>query len=241
MASGWEIAFGELGLYFLISHKIREYYHELKNMDVIAYYWFTMTILTLIWECSFVYNFKNINVLSQDLIRNNTHVWTNDYGIQYLWPWKSAFIFYAEYGAYADREYMTDTNDWSRVIESSHAIFCGIFSFLVLYQKINNRSFTKSTGVSLNKYYIAVGVSMGSQVMNSILYMANYLIQINDRYNINYCSEIFPCHRALSSRPFMYVNVFWTVMPSYTIISSWRDIKQNLSRRKSITSGTKIH
>jgi len=217
MAAGWEIGMYELAIYFLISHKIRKYYHELQNMNIVMYYWFTMTILTLIWECSFVYNYKSINVFSQDLIKNNTHVWTNDYSIMYILPWKLAFIFYGEYGAYADREYMINTNDWSRVIESSHAIFCGIFSFLVLYQKINN----KFLGTSLNKYYIAIGVSMGSQVMNSVLYMANYFIQINDKYNINYCSPSFPCNYALLSRAFMYVNIFWAVMPSYVIISSW--------------------
>jgi len=196
-------------------------------MNAIMYYWFTMTVLTLIWECSFVYHYKSINVFSLNLIENHTHVWTNDYGLEYVLPWKTAFIFYGEYGAYADREYMVRANDWSRVIESSHAIFCGAFSFLVLYLKVNNKFIGRGVVVSraghraAGKYYLAIGVSMGSQAMNSVLYMANYLVQMRDVNNINYCSDAFPCHFALLSRAFMYVNVFWVVMPSYAIISSW--------------------
>ena len=34
---------------------------------------------------------------------------------------KLARIFYAEYGAWADREYMVSSDDWSRTIEGSHA------------------------------------------------------------------------------------------------------------------------
>jgi hypothetical protein len=214
MVAGWVIAMYELILYFLISHKIRKYYTELQNMNIVMYYWFTMTVLTMIWECSFVYQYKSINVFSQDLIDTDTHAWTNDYGLECILPWKTAFIFYGEYGAYADREYMIRTDDWSRVIESSHAIFCGVFSFLALYLKANNAFICRSR----EKFYLAVGVSMGSQMMNSVLYMANYFVQIHNKNNVNYCSIAFPCHLA---RSFMYVNVFWVVMPAEAIISTW--------------------
>ena len=117
-----------------------------------------------------------------------------------------AFIFYAEYGAHADREYMINTETWSRVIESTHAIFCGFFALMVLYLKIKD--------YHINKYFLTIGISMGSQIMNSILYMVNYCFQLKDINNINYCSSKFPCGLALMSRGFMYVNVFWILMPS---------------------------
>ena len=217
MTVGWGIAIYELSIYFFCSYKIRQYYQKLQNIDVVMYYWLTMTFLTFIWECSYIYNFDKINIFSQDLIKTETHVWTNDYDLTYVLPWKLAFIFYAEYGAYADREYMINTDDWSRVVESSHAIFCGIIASIVLYQKIKNSS---------NKFYIAVGVSMGSQLMNSILYMANYFIQLDSESNINYCSDDFPCGGALLSRAFMYVNVFWIIMPTYAIIITWKNSQQ---------------
>ena len=44
------------------------------------------------------------------------------------------FIYiYAEYGAYADKEYMTNKDKWSILIEGSHCLFCGLFAFLSLY------------------------------------------------------------------------------------------------------------
>tara|TARA_Y100001958_G_C21211475_1_gene537183 strand:- start:104 stop:886 length:783 start_codon:yes stop_codon:yes gene_type:complete len=231
MAAGWVIAVSELSLYFLFSNKIRKYYRELQTMNVVIYYWLTMTVLTMIWECSFVYQYKSINAFSQELIETKTHVWTNDYQWYYVLPWKTAYIFYGEYGAYADREYMVSANDWSRVIESSHAMFCGVGAMLVLYQKIINDFYTtkdmkysiKYSNTNLDKYYLAMGVSMGSQLMNSVLYMANYFVQIQDQYNINYCSREFPCRFALLSRAFMYVNVFWTVLPLYAIVYTWNN------------------
>ena len=60
----------------------------------------------MIWEIAFVYNYNNISKLSSELIASGEHVWLCDYDLSFLLPWKLAFIFYAEYGAYADREYM---------------------------------------------------------------------------------------------------------------------------------------
>ena len=62
--------------------------------------------------------------------------------------------------AYADREYMTDTDKWSRIIEGTHSSLCGLFSLMTIYFFHNKL---------VNKYYICLGISMGSQLMNSIL------------------------------------------------------------------------
>ena len=55
---------------------------------------------------------------------------------------------------------------------------------------------------------------MGTQIMNSILYMGEYFIQTRDQRSVN-----FPIGILLTNRGFMYVNIFWTVMPSYCIYS----------------------
>ena len=65
-----------------------------------------------------------------------------------------------------------------------------------------------------------MSVAMGSQLMNSILYIGEYLIQINDIHSVNYNTYSFPTGFALSKRPFMYINIFWTIMPAYIIISN---------------------
>ena len=59
---------------------------------------------------------------------------------------------------------------------------------------------------------------MGSQLMNSILYMVEYFIQCTDPNNVNYNDNEFPMGTLLSKRPFMWVNIFWTIMPLYTIL-----------------------
>jgi len=199
----------ELGIYFGASYLLRLYSKPLQDINIISYYWFTMTVLTMIWEASFVSQYKSVNDLSRSLISNNTHVWTNDYDISYILPWKLSKIFYAEYGAYADREYMITSDNWSRIIESTHALFCGLFAMLALNYKTRHIN---------NKYLIAGSISMGSQLMNSVLYMANYCIELRDKDNVNYITPQFPAGPFLINRWFMYVNIFWTLMPLLTII-----------------------
>tara|TARA_Y100000310_G_scaffold136606_1_gene135460 strand:+ start:476 stop:1021 length:546 start_codon:yes stop_codon:yes gene_type:complete len=167
-----------------------------------------MTIQTLLWEFFFVYDYDGVSRLSKYLLEHNQHVWTNDYNLLYVLPWDMSRIFYAEYASYADREYMVLKNNWSRIIESTHAIFCGLFAFISILSKIKHNT---------NSYLLALGVSMGSQLMNSILYISNYLIEINSPYSINYDSASFPCGILLSKRPFMWINILWTVMPTYII------------------------
>ena len=105
---------------------------------------------------------------------------------------------------------MLSDNDWSRVIEGTHAYICGIFAISSICCKINNNQ---------NNYLISIGLSMGSQLMNSILYISNYLIQTKDKNNINYNSPDFPTGFLLNKRPFMYINILWTIMPLYVLIN----------------------
>ena len=59
---------------------------------------------------------------------------------------------------------------------------------------------------------------MGTQLMNSLLYMGNYFIQCNSPSSVNFDKSDFPSGKFLEKRPFMYVNLFWTIMPSLVII-----------------------
>ena len=63
-----------------------------------------------------------------------------------------------------------------------------------------------------------MSVAMGTQLMNSILYMGQYLIQTGDMSSPNYNTPEFPCGKVLIKRPFMYINLFWTAMPIYAIV-----------------------
>ena len=69
----------------------------------------------------------------------------------------------------------------------------------------------------MKNFYITMSISMGTQLMNSILYMGEYLIQLHSENNVNYKNN-FPCGKYLQKRPFMYINLFWSLMPSYVLI-----------------------
>ena len=209
MYSGVIIGITEIFIYLFVSIILYcSNRTKLKNMSKITYFWSLMTVLTGIWEATFVTNYKLVSEYASQLLENKEHVWTNNYDLTYILPNKLSHIFYAEYGAYADREYMTLKNDWSRYIESTHALFCALFSMLAIHYKLKGDN---------KKYLVNMSISMGSQLMNSILYIANYYIEISNPTNINYNSTSFPTGILLSKRPFMWVNIFWILMPTYSI------------------------
>ena len=206
--NGIIIAILELSLFAGVAYPSRKYIKSFKNIEVISYYWLAFTILTGIWEVCFISNYHSINDVSQKLITNGEHAWTNKYTLDYVLPWKLAEIFYAEYGAWADREYMISSNYWSRLIEGSHAGLCGLFSLFGMLCRLEH----------VNKQYLVCMVlAMGTQLMNSILYMGEYFLQVTDKDNVNYATEDFPTGIMLEKRAFMYVNIFWTLMPAYAI------------------------
>lgn len=224
MVNGIVIGIFEILTWGLFSYGLRKRFTNLQDINCISYYWFMITILTFVWEYSYISDYDEVSVYANQLIEKEEHVWTNHYDLSYILPWKLARIFYAEYGAYADREYKAMDIDWSKTVESSHAIFCGLFSLfcLILKQVGNQRSF-----------YITLGISMGSQVMNSLLYMVEYYYQTIDPHNVNYNSESFPTGTLYAKRAFMWVNVFWIVLPTYTIIYYLMEKRRFIEYRKS--------
>jgi hypothetical protein len=200
----------EMSLFGLISYSSKSFFTNLQNMDSVLYYWFCLTILTGIWELSFIINYKQCVDYSRELIKKKEHAWFNKYTLGNLLPWKFSKIFYAEYGAWADRDYMMITNYWSRLIEGSHAFLCGLVALHCMINKTEGEERT---------FLILAALSMGTQLMNSILYMGDYFIQTRDQSSTNYNSSNFPTGFLLTKRGFMYVNIFWTIMPSYCIYS----------------------
>ena len=182
-----------------------------KYFNNVSYYWLCFTVLTGIWEIFYIKNHKNTIVYSAKLLNERKHVWFKKYNLRMILPWELSKIFYAEYGAYADREYMTEKDKWSLIIEGTHSFLCALFSTLAIISLFyeNNKNF-----------YLFLGISMGSQLMNSILYMGEYIIQTKNINNINYNNSDFPCGKFLIKRPFMWINIFWTIMPIYVIMNT---------------------
>jgi len=215
MVNGIIIALGELFIFYKITTYIRNSIYLLNLIDIIPYYWIMFTILTGIWEFFYIINRTVIHNISKNLIQDKESVLTNSYNICYLLPWKFSNLFYAEYGAYADREYMSLKDNWSQIIEGSHSILCGSIMICAILSLLKSNLF-------LFNIYLSIGIS--HQLINSIIYMGQYLIQINTIYSINYNSIIFPCGKYLLKRPFIYINILYTIMPMYilyTILSEY--------------------
>lgn len=226
MIIGTILAITEVGLIFIFGNKLKNINNSFNTLDLVSFYWLLFTAVTGIWELSFILHYNTTCNNAELLIKNNEHVWTNYYSLINLLPHKFALLFYSEYGAYADREYMLVENNWSRIIEGSHCIFCGLGALLSLiaigystktdtihYFKKKQRKYKIS-----KYYYIFCSSAMSSQAMNSILYIVNYFHETRDPYNINYNSTSFPTGIVLNNRPFMYVNIFWTIMPLYVLL-----------------------
>lgn len=232
--SGINLAIVNVLIFTTISLLTRINIKKLKNIDIITYWWLTFTILTGIWEAFFIGFYDNVNKYANILIYTQEHVWNTKYPLNYLSPHKFSFIYYSEYAAYADREYLTLTNNWSKMIEGTHEWFCGLGAFLALLSflsikkvemvYIENKKKDSHMIYYDNKYYyLFLGLSMGSQLLNSLLYMSQYFIQTDEFYNPNYNSSSFPTGQYLIKRPFMYVNIFWTIMPLYVLITQIRN------------------
>lgn len=208
--SGTIAAIIELSVYGYISHNVRNSL-SFDNIDNITYYWLCFTILTGLWELTYLTRKKEVSGISQKLITSKTHVWSNKYPVSSIIPKNFSKIFYAEYGAWADREYMTNSNYWSNLVEGTHCLFCALFSLIALYYyHIGN----------LENYTISISVAMGNQFMNSVLYLGEYVVQCYDKNSLNYNSEDFPTGKFLSKRLFMWINLPWILFPSYIIIKS---------------------
>jgi len=206
--NGFTIGGIEILFFFILSGSLKCFFNSVRNMNRVAYYWLCMTTLTGIWEATYIANYNEVVSIANELVDNKTHVWTNQYDFSYVLPWKLSKIFYAEYGAWADREYMSEVDPWSHTVEGTHMIFCAVFAFFGLLSGFERKTI---------KSVIVVAMAMAFQLMNSILYMIEYGIQTNDKYSVNYDTNDFPVGTAMVQRPFMYVNVFWLLIPTYII------------------------
>ena len=221
---GYGLALLEIFLFFLISSGIKNH-QQLQLIKAPVYYWLMFTVLTGFWELFFVKNYNQVIDKAQHLLTGKEHVWTNKYNITYVSPNKFSQIFYAEYAAYADRDYMEPKDDWSRVIESSHCLLCGLLCLV---------GFGNIMKGNVAEYYVSTSIAMGSQLMNSILYMVNYFHQTKDSNNVNYITNDFPCGKYLQHRLFMYVNVLWTIMPLYIILHFLHLFRKDIQGNKEI-------
>lgn len=201
----------ELALFAFLATYIKVFIISLHDMDGVMYYWFCFNILTALWEYVYVIYYEQIASYADNLVEQNKSVWTEPFPLIFVSPNLLSIIFYAEYGAHADREYMSERKGdyWSRLIESSHAFCCGAFSLASLALYVY--------GDQTKSYYAGMA-GMGCQFMNSVLYMGQYILQCRNPWSPNFNSVDFPLGKWMSKRLFMWINIFWTIMPSIIIL-----------------------
>ena len=205
MIKGYVGALLEVLLFGVVTYSTSSWF----AMPALQYYWYCFTVLTAFWEFIYVTEYGAIVNYAKGLLQRHEHVWTMTFPLAMVLPQNMARLFYAEYGAYADREYMTKVeyrhlDYWSRLVESSHALLCGWFAGVALLLSYLGY-YDHSTQVAM--------FGMGCQLMNSILYMGQYFLQCNIPGGVNNNTVEFPLGRWMSKRPFMWVNIFWSLMP----------------------------
>jgi hypothetical protein len=206
---GYNIALLEILLFFVTAYTVRTYITDLQQFGPVMYYWFCFTTLTGLWEVVFVVNYDTIATMAKNLVTMKKSVWTMNFPLYYVLPNRMAKIFYAEYGASADREYQSEKHGdyWSRLIESSHAFCCGAFCCAALV----------ATSYDPERAFLLGMVGMGMQFMNSLLYMGEYFLQCRDKNSVNYDCMNFPLGKWMIKRWFMWVNACWMLFPTIII------------------------
>lgn len=208
---GYTGALLELTLFFAAAYSCHT--AQLQKMDTVSYYWFCFSVLTGIWEFFYLSNYQTVARYAQQLQIRHRYVWFMQYDLSMIMPWTFSKLFYAEYAAHADREYKSRTADdyWSRLVESSHALFCALNCLLSLVALQRG-----SEHVSL--CFALFG--MGAQFMNSLLYMGEYFLQCLDVNSVNHISNSFPFGPWMCRRLFMWVNALWLIFPVYALLAA---------------------
>lgn len=197
----------ELLLFLAGATYVRAQVPVFEDVPYLMYFWYCFTVLTGFWEFNYVTGYQSVVQMADKLVETKTHVWSSDYPVTMLLPNRLGQLFYAEYGAYADREYKSRRGGdfWARLIESSHALCCGAFCLLALVFYLHD---------SPERACLAGAMGMSAQFMNSLLYMGQYHLQTEDQDSPNYASPAFPLGPWLKQRPFMWINAFWMLFPS---------------------------
>ncbi len=199
---GFELCIIELIIAMVIFNNI---YSIINFIDLpkFVFYWIAFSILVCIYEIAYLYNFKNITRNAKALIKTKNSIWFEKYDISKLLPWKFAKLFYTDYIANSDREYINNNTKYGKIIESTHLFICGGLYLLALIMNIYG---------NINKFKTLLFMSFGAQIMNIIMYTLFLYFQIHNKFSSNYASKRFPIGRYYEKRPFTYINIIYIIM-----------------------------
>lgn len=208
--TGMQGAIMELVAFFVGAYIARDYF-DLCEINTFTYYWMAFTVLTGAWELAYLFSKLEVSFMGAELIRTKESTFFKTYNLRMIRPRNLSLVFYSDYAAWADRLYMDPKNPWSLVIEGTHCLCCALPCLLSL--------------IALTNYYYTLSdqlmfCGMAWQMMNSVLYISQYLIQTRQSSSPNYDSVNWPCGEYMLGRPFMWINAFWTLCPLLVILTN---------------------
>ena len=85
---------------------------NLLSMNSICYYWFVLTVvIRFLWETSYIGNYEWVGNYSKELQKRKMNRCGQTLMKFGMFSNNFAMLFYATYAAWADREYMSSTDD----------------------------------------------------------------------------------------------------------------------------------
>ena len=208
--TGMQGALMELSLFFVGAYCARNYL-DLYDINTFSYYWMAFTVLTGMWELAYVFSKLEVSLMGVELIRTGESTFAKTYNLRMIRPRNLSLVFYSDYAAWADRLYMTPKNPWSLVIEGTHCLCCALPCLLSLICDVMMYD-------HLGEQFLFLG--MAWQMINSVLYVSQYMIQTKQSSSPNYDTVKWPCGDYMLNRPFMWINIFWTLCPIIVILTN---------------------
>ena len=110
-----------------------------------------VTIITFVWEFSYIVNYDEISLYAKYLTNSKTHVWKNKYNLSYVLPWEMASIFYAEYRSFSDKTFLLAFSISSELylLGTLKLVFGFRISKLLLRSFLTKNAFTHDESIAI--------------------------------------------------------------------------------------------
>ena len=172
-------------------------YFLYPKITYIKFFWIASTIINAIYKLGYIQNYRYIKEYAKELKEFKRHIWEYNFDYYYLLPYNFGTAFYAEYGQYADREYIKyDPIDSINIMEYSQSlehigISLPILSLYLLTYHINN-------------YPSLLTIVAFNSLLTNIVYLGKYLKSCKTPNHCNYNTELFPRGFMFHKRPLIY-------------------------------------
>jgi hypothetical protein len=205
---------------------LMNYLHSFTNIDIITFYWYEITLLSILSKLICYYSDSNFYYYTMLLVNKNQTIWNSDHSNIMLLPSHFLFLLLTEYCANADREYIFVVNNWCKIMLDKINILISIILFYYNYNIFTIIIILSQLVSVYNKKYIIILICSYiynfkfiflSQLIESCYYMYNYNKEMKSN-GVNNKLEVFASDTTLLKRPMMSLNLFYIIIPLYNIV-----------------------